>query len=92
VCIISYLRFYAKTTRHLARFRPDTWRISDPTLGKEVAPEVLQVLQQKTAAPTTGAAVSGLARVPQLQTIRRYSPSKTSGIICLKAAISPRHE
>ena len=48
--------------RHLARFWPDTWRVSDPTLGKEVTPEVLQVLQQKTSAPTTSAAPTIIAR------------------------------
>jgi hypothetical protein len=34
----------------------------------------------ETATSTTGAAVSGLARVPQLRTIRRYFASKTSGM------------
>ncbi len=34
----------------------------------------------ETAAPTTGAAVSGLGHVPQLRTIRRYFASNTSGI------------
>ena len=57
VRIIAYLCSYVNTTRHMARFRPDIWRVSDPTLGKEVTPEVLQVLQQKTAAPRTGAAI-----------------------------------
>ncbi len=34
----------------------------------------------ETAAPTTGAAVSGFGLVPQLLTTRRYFASKTSGM------------
>ena len=36
--------------------------------------------QQKIAAPTTSAAISGLDTVPQIRTIRHYFASKTSGI------------
>ena len=42
--------------------------------------------QQKTAASTTGTAVSGLARVPQLRTIRRYFAGQASR----KPTSSPR--
>ena len=41
-------------------------------IGDVVSANVRRFWRQKTAAPITSAAVSGLARVPQLRTIRRY--------------------
>ena len=49
-------------------------------IGDVVSANVRRFWRQKTAAPTTDAAVSGLGHVTQLQTIRRYFASKTSGM------------
>ena len=57
-------------------------------IGDVVSANVRRFWRQKTAAPTTSAAVSGLARVPQLRTIAAISQGRRAGSL----GHHPRHE
>ena len=39
--------YYVKTTRHLAHFRPDTWRISNQTLGMFLTRHLAKKLRRR---------------------------------------------